>query len=115
MKELKNELLKQIKINFRSIIISVAYMLFKSKFVLSPLRFSDVQWLRRYQESILMFALHFTYFNVCIARCYFRIWFVFIVNCNIKHTRVAAIVRCSAKVILKVIHKGFKCKCSFEI
>ena len=62
-----------------------------------------------------LFRKQLWYFNVCIARCYFRIWFIFIVNCNIKHTRDAAIVRCSAKVIPKVIHKGFKCKSSFEI
>ena len=46
MKELKNELLKQIKINFMISIISIFYKLFKSKFVSSPLRFSAVQWSR---------------------------------------------------------------------
>ena len=51
-KELKNELLKQIKINFMIIFISLAYTLFKIKFVLSiPLRISTVHWSRRHQES----------------------------------------------------------------
>ena len=36
MKKLKNELLKQIKINFTIIITSIAYTLFKSQFVSSP-------------------------------------------------------------------------------
>ena len=43
MMELKNELLKQIKINFMIIFKSMIYSLFKSKFVSSPLRFSAVQ------------------------------------------------------------------------
>ena len=42
-KELKNELLKQITINFMIVFISILYNLFKSKFVSSPLRFSAVQ------------------------------------------------------------------------
>ena len=42
-KEFKNELLKQIKINFMILFTSMIYMLFKSKFVPSPLRFSAVQ------------------------------------------------------------------------
>ena len=36
MKKLKNELLKQIKINFMIIITSIVYTLFKSQFVSSP-------------------------------------------------------------------------------
>ena len=51
MKKLKNELLKQIKINFMIIITSIVYTLFKSQFVSSPLRFSAVQWSRGHQES----------------------------------------------------------------
>ena len=42
MKELKNELLKQIKINFIIIFTSIVCTLFKSNFVSSPLRFSTV-------------------------------------------------------------------------
>ena len=42
MMELKNELLKQIKINFMIIFTSRIYTLFKSKFVSSPLRFSTL-------------------------------------------------------------------------
>ena len=51
MKELKNELLKNININFMVIFTSIACMLFKSKFVSSPQRFSAVQWSRGRQES----------------------------------------------------------------
>ena len=51
MKELKNKLIKQIKIDFMSIITSMVYSLFKSKFVPSPLRFSNVQWSSQQQES----------------------------------------------------------------
>ena len=51
MKELKNELLKNIKINFMVIFTSIVCTLFKSKFVSSPLRFSAVQWSREHQES----------------------------------------------------------------
>ena len=43
MKELKNELLKQIKINFLTVFASMISRLFKSKFELIPLRFSAVQ------------------------------------------------------------------------
>ena len=43
MKELKNELLTQIKINFIIIFTSMIYTLFKSKFVSSLLRFPAVQ------------------------------------------------------------------------
>ena len=42
MKELKNELLNQIKIDFKIICAGMVYILFKSKFVSSPLRFSAV-------------------------------------------------------------------------
>ena len=51
MEELKNELLKQIKINFMVIFTSIVCTLFKSKFVPSLLRFSAVQWSRGHQES----------------------------------------------------------------
>ena len=50
-KKLKNELLKQIKINFMIIITSIVYTLFKNQFVSSPLRFSAVQWSRGHQKS----------------------------------------------------------------
>ena len=50
-KELKNELLKQIKINLMIIMTSMFYKLSKSKFVSSPLRFSAVQWSRGHKES----------------------------------------------------------------
>ena len=49
--ELKNELLKQIKINFLIIFTSMIYKLFKSNFVSSLLRFSAVQKSRGHQES----------------------------------------------------------------
>ena len=51
MKELKSELIKNININFMVIFTSKLYTLFKSKFVLSPLKFSAVQWSREHQES----------------------------------------------------------------
>ena len=51
MKELKNELLKNIKINIMVIFTSIACTLFKSKVVSSPQRFSAVQWSRGHQES----------------------------------------------------------------
>ena len=51
MKELKDELRKQIKINFMVNIINMVYALFKSKFVSSPLRLSAVQWSLGHQES----------------------------------------------------------------
>ena len=50
MKVLKYELLKNIKINFM-VILSIVCMLFKSKFMSSPRRFSAVQWSRGHQES----------------------------------------------------------------
>ena len=67
MKKLKNELLKQIKINFMIIIASTVYTLFKSQFVSSPLGFSAVQWSRGHQESAVKKQL--MYFNVYIAGC----------------------------------------------
>ena len=42
MKELENELLKQIKVNFMIVFTSMIHTLFKSMFVSSPLRFSAV-------------------------------------------------------------------------
>ena len=51
MKELINEILKQIKINFTIIFTSMFYTLFKSKFVSNPLRFSAVQWSLGHHES----------------------------------------------------------------
>ena len=51
MMELKNKLLKQIRINFMITVTSMIYMLFKSKFVSSPLTFSAVQWSCGHQES----------------------------------------------------------------
>ena len=51
MKELNNELLKQIKINFLIIFTSMIYTLFKSRFVSSPLRFYAVKWSRGDQAS----------------------------------------------------------------
>ena len=51
-KELKNELLKQIKIHkMNDHVTSMVYTLFKSKFMSSPLRFSAVQWSCGHQES----------------------------------------------------------------
>ena len=51
MMELKNELLKQININFMITVTSMIYKLFKTKFVSSPLTFSAVQWSCGHQES----------------------------------------------------------------
>ena len=51
MKEWKNKLLKQIMINFMIIFTSMVYILFKRKFLSSPLRFSAVQWSRGHQAS----------------------------------------------------------------
>ena len=42
LKELGNELVKNIKINFVVIFMSMVYTLFKSKFMSSPLRFFAV-------------------------------------------------------------------------
>ena len=69
MKELKNELLKNIK-RFTIIVCT----LFKNNFLLSPRVFSTVQWSRVHQESA-----------VVITECYFYICFILIVNCDIKH------------------------------
>ena len=33
-----------------------------------------------------LFRKQLMYFNVCIVGCYFHIWFIFIVNYDIKHT-----------------------------
>ena len=49
-KKLKNELIKQIKINFMITITSMVYTLFMIQYVPSPLRFSAVQWSRGHQE-----------------------------------------------------------------
>ena len=51
IKELKNELLKNIKINIMVIFTSIVCTLFESKFVSSPPRFSAVQWSCRHLES----------------------------------------------------------------
>ena len=58
MKELKSELIKNININFMVIFTSKLYTLFKSKFVLSPLKFSAVQWSREHQESSVYKTAH---------------------------------------------------------
>ena len=50
-KNLKNELLKNIKINFMVIFKTMVYTLFKSKFVSSPQRFSVIQLSRGHEES----------------------------------------------------------------
>ena len=49
-KELKNELLKQMKISFMITFTSIVYPLFGSKFVSSPLRLSAEQWSCGHQE-----------------------------------------------------------------
>ena len=64
----------------------------------------------------MLFRKQLMYFNVYIAGCYFHIWFIFIDNCDKKNTLAeAAIMRCSAKVIPKVIHKCFNRKSWFKI
>ena len=83
MKELKNELLKNININFMVIFTSIACTLFKSKFVSSRQRFSAVQRSRGHQESAVQKQL--MYVNVYITGCYFHICLIFIANCDIKH------------------------------
>ena len=54
MKELKNELLEDITINFMVIFTSIVYTLFKSNVESSPRRFSAVQWSQRQQESAVL-------------------------------------------------------------
>ena len=70
MMELKNELLKQIKINFMIIFTSRIYTLFKSKFVSSPLRFSTLH--NHVDIKNLQLRKQLVYFNVYITGCYFQ-------------------------------------------
>ena len=51
IRELKNKLLENIKINIMIIFTSIVCTLFKNKFVSSPRRFSAVKGSRGYQES----------------------------------------------------------------
>ena len=64
-----------------------------------------------------LFRKQLMYFNVYIASWYFHIGFIIIINCDVKHSTSShvAIVRCSPKVISKVIHKLFNCKSWFKI
>ena len=80
MKELKNELLTQIKINF-SEVKSTRYSKASScqgdgDFPLYNGHADTKNWLFRKQ---LM------YFNINITGCYFHFCFILIVNCDIKH------------------------------
>ena len=64
IKGLKNELLKQININFMIIVTSMVYTFIESKFVWSPLRFPAVQWwliwdIFSYLLKIFFFHYHF--------------------------------------------------------
>ena len=81
MKELKNELLKQIEINSMVYLTSMVYSLFRSNFVSSPLRFSTVQWSPR------ICCLENSWFILIflITGCYFHNSFILIVNCDWKH------------------------------
>ena len=79
MKELKKELLKNIKINFMVIFTSIVCTLFKSKFVSSPCPwwFSDVQWYTKNTDTKNpLFGKQLMYFNVYITGCYFHICFI---------------------------------------
>ena len=66
MKKMKNESLKQIKINFMIIITSVVYMLFKSQFVS---RFSAVNGHADTKNPL--FKKQMMYFNVYILAATF--------------------------------------------
>ena len=71
MEELKNELIKKIKINFMAIFTSMLYTLLKSKFVSSPPRVSTVQWSREHQEYA--FWKTADVFQCLYSDCYFHI------------------------------------------
>ena len=75
--------------------------LFKNKFVSSHLRFSVVQWLLGHQESAVLKTA---------TGCNFHDCFILIIIFDMKHITEAAIVKCSPKVLPKVIHKLFNRK-----
>ena len=76
-KEFKIELLKQIKINFMILFTSMIYMLFKSKFVPSPLRFSAVQQSRGHQKSAVQKT-------VDVFQCLFY-WLLLLIRSQLRH------------------------------
>ena len=76
MKELKKELLKNIKINFTFIFASMVYRLFKNKFVTMPLRISAVLYNGHSNTKNLLIKKHLMYFNVYVTDCYFHVCFI---------------------------------------
>ena len=87
---------------------SIVCTWFKSKFVLSPRRFSTVQWSRGHQNPL--FRKQLMYFNVDITGCYFHICFILIANCDIKHISRSShrLVWCSLKLFEKSFINSFK-------
>ena len=57
-----------------------------------------------------LFRKQLMYFIVYTTGCYFHIWFILIVYCDIKDTRRSSHRECSPKVIPKVINKPFNRK-----
>ena len=76
MKELKKELLKNIKINFTFIFASMVYRLFKKKFVAMPLRLSAVLYNGQSNTKNLLIKKHLMYFNIYVTGCYFHVCFI---------------------------------------
>ena len=109
LKELGNELIKNIKINFVVIFTSMVYTLFKSKFMSSPLRFFAVNGYTDIKN--LLFKSWFILIFILLAATFIFVLFFLIVHCNIKKLAEAAIVKYFTKVAPKVIHKLSKsCK-----
>ena len=98
----QNELLKNIKINFIVFFTSIICMLFKSKFVSSPRRFSAVQRSRGHQESAVQktadvfYCLYYWLLLSYLLYSYSQLRY--------KTLTKAATVRCSLKVVPKIIH-----------
>ena len=79
---------------------SMAYTLFKSKFVSISVGFSAVHWSPGQQESAVQKTADvFQYLYCCL------LLFYSIVSCDIKHTSKTLIFRCSPEAISRDIHK----------
>ena len=94
MEELKNELLKQIKINF--MIISNAWSTRYSKASSCQVAWDFPLYSGHADTKNLLFRKHI---NIYITGCYFHISFILIVNCDLKHI---------SKIFLNSLQKSFR-------
>ena len=102
---MKNELLRTIKINFMLIFASMVYTLFKSKFVWSPLDFRVHNG--HVNTKNVLFRKQMMHFNAYITGSYFQIYFIPIINCDIKQISRNS-HRKSIKKFLKIVKVDLK-------